>query len=238
MQKIIPDLSPLFVKYKALAADVDTLFSRVKSEYPDAVTCHVGCSDCCSALFDLPLIEAVYLNHSFNSIYPHGALRSAILEKADAADRAVHKIKRKAYKDGQAGVENDAIFKALGQEKIRCPLLSGESDPSGTLRCSLYEHRPLTCRLYGIPTAIGGTGHTCALSAFSPGKNYPTIKMDQLHARMASLSFELARHVKSGYSQIHTVLVPVSMALLTEYNTTYFGVGLQSAYNEREGENG
>lgn len=238
MQNTLPDLTPVLKKYEALAADVDAIFARVRGEFPDAVTCHVGCSDCCHALFDLPLVEAVALNRAFNAAFPHGAVRSAILERADAADRAVHKIKRKAFKDEQAGVDTNTILEQLGREKIRCPLLIEEEGSPETRRCALYEQRPLTCRLYGIPTAIGGKGHTCALSAFDPGERYPTVKMEALYERLATLSVELARCVGSGYSQIHTVLVPVSMALLTDYNAAYFGIGMQTAHSEREKSNG
>lgn len=246
MQTSLPDLTPIFARYEALAASVDAVFAKVAREYPGAVTCHTGCSDCCHALFDLPLVEAVYLNHCFNKAHPHGAVRSAILEKADAADRAVYKVKRKAFKDDQAGVESAVIFENLGREKIRCPLLTddgpcGPDGPDGRNsggRCALYAHRPLTCRVYGIPTAIGGVGHSCALSAFDQGKAYPTVKMETLYSRLAELSVELARHVNSGYSQIHTVLAPVSMALLTEYNASYFGIGLRTAHSEQRDGNG
>ncbi|MDL2272900.1 YkgJ family cysteine cluster protein, partial [Desulfovibrio sp. OttesenSCG-928-I05] len=214
------------------------IFTRVRDEYPSAVTCYAGCSDCCHALFDLPLIEAVYLNRAFNAAFPHGPARSAILERADAADRAVHKIKRKAFKAEQAGENTNDILEQLSREKIRCPLLVEEEGNPESRRCALYAQRPLTCRLYGIPTAIGGKGHTCALSAFDPGKQYPTVKMEALYGRLATLSVELARCAGSGYSQIHTVLVPVSMALLTDYNAAYFGIGIQTAHSERIKNNG
>lgn len=233
MHKKLPNLIPIFEKYEALAADIDAIFERVRADFPEAVTCYEGCSDCCHALFDLPLVEAAYLNRAFNNAYPHGLERSAILEKADKADRAIHKIKRQAFKAEKAGQEPGVILENLGREKIRCPLLIADTSGQGAERCALYVRRPLTCRLYGIPTAIGGQGHTCSLSGFDPGKHYPTVKMEGVYARLASLSLELARLAESGYSQIHTVLVPVSMAILTSYDERYFGIGLQTAHSSR-----
>ena len=46
--------------------------------------------------------------------------------------------------------------------KCRCPLL-GDDD-----RCLLYQARPITCRLYGVPTAIAGQGYR--LQASPPSK--------------------------------------------------------------------
>ncbi len=218
MHKSLPDLTPLFERYETLCREADALFAHVRAQHADCVACAPGCSGCCHALFDLPLIEAVYLNHAFFRAFPSGAQRSALLDAADAADRAVHKIKRRAFKDWQGGREENVIMTDLARERVRCPLL-GENE-----RCLLYDARPLTCRVYGIPLNIGGKGFICGKSGFTSGGNYPAVNLDVLRARLAELSLDLARHTQSGYAEIHTLLVPVSMALLTEYNAGYFGV--------------
>jgi Fe-S-cluster containining protein len=230
MPKGLPDLSAIFARYEALAADADAVFARMRVDFPAAIACREGCSACCHALFDLPLVEAAYLNRAFNAAYPHGLERSGMLEKADQADRAIHKIKRRAFREEQAGTATSVILEGLGREKIRCPLLTADASGEGAERCALYAARPLTCRLYGLPTAIDGKGHACALSGFDPGQRYPTVKMETLYARLASLSLDLARRAGSGYSRIHTVLVPVSMALLTSYDAAYYGLELPAAY--------
>lgn len=218
MQNTLPDLSPIFQRYETLMAEVDALFTRVRSAHPECVACHEGCSDCCHALFDLPLVEAVYLRHKFGTAFPIGAERSAMLERAGQSDRQIHKIKRNAFSASQSGMDNDAILAAVGKERSRCPLLD-EDD-----RCIVYESRPVTCRIYGIPTAIGGKGYTCGRSRFLPGQAYPTVHLEKIHERLASLSQELAAHVGSRYGEVHAVLVPVSMALLTNYDAAYFGL--------------
>lgn len=217
MQNTLPDMTPVFQRYETLMAEVDALFARVRSSHSECVACHEGCSDCCHALFDLPLIEAVYLRYKFAAAFPIGAERSAILERAGQSDRQIHKIKRNAFAASQKGTGNDAILAAIGKERSRCPLLD-END-----RCALYESRPVTCRVYGIPTAIGGKGYTCGHSRFTPRQAYPTVHLEKIHERLAALSQELARHVEARYAEVHTVLVPVSMALLTTYDTAYFG---------------
>ena len=63
------DLKPYFNKYEALVAQADGAFERVKSAYTDCVKCEEKCADCCFALFDLTLIEALYIHHKFNEKY-------------------------------------------------------------------------------------------------------------------------------------------------------------------------
>ena len=211
------DLRPFFDKYESIVKTVDKVFDQVKAQHPECVKCHEGCSDCCYALFDLSLIEALYINHHFSRHF-EGTERDALLEIANAADRQVYKIKRKAYKELEAGKSEDEIISEIATERVRCPLLDDQD------RCLLYEQRPITCRFYGIPTAIGGKGRTCSISAFEPGRKYPTVNLDAIHKQLYQLSEELARHIKSRFVRMAEVLVPLSMALITDYNEEQLGI--------------
>ncbi len=210
--------APYFEKYRALLGEVDAVFARVRQACPEAVTCVEGCSDCCHALFDISLIEALYLNAAFNERFPKGPVRERILDLADRADRAHYKLKRKAVKAGEKGVSTEQILADLGKERIRCPLL-GDDD-----RCVLYDCRPVTCRLYGAPLEIGGKAHSCGKSGFEQGGTYPTVKVEMLQDRLFALSGELAAGIGSSFPLLADMLVPVSMALLTEYTPEYLGV--------------
>lgn len=211
------DLRPFFEKYEALVETVDNAFDKVKGQYPECVKCHEGCADCCYALFDLSLIEALYINYHFNKRF-EGEQRDALLETANKADRQVYQIKRRAYKDLDAGRSEDDIIAEMSDKRVRCPLLDDRE------RCILYEQRPITCRFYGIPTAIGGKGRTCGLSGFVAGEKYPTVNLDAVHTQLYRLSEELARHIRSRYLRLAEVLVPLSMALLTEYSDEQLGI--------------
>ena len=103
--------------------------------------------------------------------------------------------------------------------KCRCPLL-GDDD-----RCLLYQARPITCRLYGVPTAIAGQGHVCGFAAFEKGKSYPTVYLDEIQSRLEDLSREIGRAVNSRFRELHEVYVPLSMALITNYDEAYLGIG-------------
>ena len=212
----LPDLTPFFERYEALTREADTMFAHVRGNHAGCVTCATGCSDCCHSPFDVPLIEAVYLNQAFFRAFPPGEQRSALLDAADAADRAVRTIKRRASKDWQSGREESAVLAGLARERVRCPLLNAEGC------CCLYAARPMTCRVYGIPMSIDGTAYICGKSGFSSGNHYPAVDLSVLRARLTSLSLDLARHMQSGNAAAHKVLTPISSALLTSYDLRYF----------------
>ncbi len=211
------DFTEFFVKYEKLAAEVEQLFAKVSQAHAQEVRCGRGCSDCCYALFDLSLIEALYLNHHFNRLYD-GAARNAVLERADVADRAVHRLKRVVFKASQDGVPAAQILEDVAKERLRCPLLNSED------LCDLYEHRPLTCRLYGLPVAIGGQARTCGKSGFKPGKPYPTVHMDRLQDRLAALSRELVESLPTRHPEMWDLLLPPSMALMTDFDEKFLGI--------------
>lgn len=215
------NFEPYFARYEALRAAADEAFRRVADAYPDELRCKLQCADCCHALFDLTLIEALYIQHHVKRRIQGKALEQ-LLERANRADREIARIKRQAYRDQEAGLDEEQIIGEVGEKRARCPLLA-EDDT-----CLLYEQRPITCRVYGIPTAIQGTGHTCGKSAFETGKSYPTVQLDRLHEKLEQLSSELAQALNTRYVGLARILVPVSMALLGDWDETYLGVRSQS----------
>jgi len=211
------DFSQFFEKYEALVAEVDKVFKRVESQYSDCVKCEPGCSDCCHAMFDLTLVEALYLNHKFNEAF-EGQKRSDLLDRSGEADRESYRIKRTAFKKSRDGATAAEIMELIAKARVRCPLL-GEDD-----RCELYEFRPVTCRLYGIPTAIGGKAHTCGKTGFKGGDKYPTVQIEKIQDRLAMLSAQLTASLRTRFTSLHEAFVPVSMALMNTYDEEYLGI--------------
>lgn len=216
-----------FKKYEALVRQVDAAFEKVNEAYGECVTCKVGCADCCHALFDLTLVEAIYIKNRFDATFADQN-RLSIIDKANKVDREVYKIKRQAHKEFEAGRPENEILEEMAKVKMRCPLLDEED------KCALYEARPITCRLYGVPTVIGGQGHTCGLSKFKQGESYPTAKLDAIHDSLHQISLELAQGIKSSYPKLSEMLVPLSMALLTDYTESYLGVKVETEQDKPE----
>jgi Fe-S-cluster containining protein len=223
------DFAELFTKYQKLVAMADAAFQRVNTEYPEEVKCTRRCADCCHALFDLSLIEALYINTVFNERF-QGSEKAAILEKANAIDRKIYKMKRKAFKEFKTGKKEEHILADMAIQRARCPLL-GDDD-----LCILYDARPITCRFYGIPTAIGGTGHTCGLSGFKAGDKYPTVNLDIIHQRLYEISSELVALLKARHVALVDMLIPLSMALLTTFDQEFFGLADADADADADAE--
>jgi Fe-S-cluster containining protein len=212
------ELASFFEKYKKIVEAADKVFEQIKKEHAGCVKCQIECSDCCHALFDIGLVEALYISQKFREKF-NGAELDRLLERANKADRKIYKLKKEAYKDLKEGKDEAVIIEKMAEERVRCPMLNGLD------QCDIYEFRPITCRLYGVPTAIGGKGHTCGLSAFIKGKNYPTVNLDAIHQALFNISSELAKHIGSKYSGLSEMVVPLSMALLTVYDAEYLGIG-------------
>lgn len=211
------DFKKHFVKYEAVVSMIDGIFQRVKKEFPKEVFCRKKCSDCCYALFDLTIIEAIYLNHKFNEKFS-GEEKNKIIDTAVKTDRAIVKLKRDAYREFEKNKNEVDILAKMGRERIRCPLLGPDN------LCVLYESRPITCRIYGIPTSSSGMSHICGRTNFNEGEKYPTLNMDKVYSELQLLSAELTAAIKSRNIKMCEMLIPVSMALTTDFNEEYLGV--------------
>jgi Fe-S-cluster containining protein len=211
------DLKPFLERYEKISAQADTAFEHVREAHPDLVRCKEGCSDCCYALFDLTLIEALYINHHFNEKVT-GSEKARLIEEANRIDRATYRIKRKAFKDVEGGKNEVEVLMQLAKERIRCPLLDKDN------LCILYENRPITCRVYGIPTSSAGMGHTCGLSGFSEGAKYPTVKLDAVQKQLLQITSDFLTEIKSRNVKMVDMLIPLSMAIITEFDEVFLGL--------------
>ena len=135
------DFSKTFEKYEALVAEVDKIFKALQNEHKDCVRCEIHCCDCCYAVFDLTLIESVYINYHLNKSLSRKE-RRPIISRAEKADRKYYQIKqklKKMYIDRRKPSEE--VFNQLARERVKCPLLNDED------LCDLYVRRPITSRV-------------------------------------------------------------------------------------------
>ncbi len=171
MSLAVQDPTGAEARFHQLAAEADGLFARVARENPDLVRCRPGCDDCCRAVFLVSAVEGLVVARAVKDL-PRQKRR--LIERQ--AEKAAAKYEALF---GPAAARIDPG--ALSRERIDCPLLVKG-------RCAVYEHRPITCRVYGVPTAIGGQGRTCPQSGFLPGRTYPTINLDEFEARLDRIS--------------------------------------------------
>ncbi|MBW2093480.1 MAG: hypothetical protein JRI80_01200 [Deltaproteobacteria bacterium] len=108
----------------------------------------------------------------------------------------------------QKGGEPQGSY-SLEKARVRCPLLN-EVDA-----CVLYQYRPITCRVYGIPTAIQGKAHVCWKAKFEKEKAYPAFNLDEVNRKLYYLSREFLQGMGGSDPSKATFLVSVSKVIAT-----------------------
>ncbi|MBU0728793.1 MAG: YkgJ family cysteine cluster protein [Proteobacteria bacterium] len=174
-------MQEIFKKYHSLLEAVNSSFAQIKGAFPQEVHCRPGCVDCCNACFDISFIEAVYIRMNMDNVFTESAERQRLFERADQA--------KKQFESKLNSVEDEISRQDLLEKfslwRVQCPLLNDQGE------CAMYEWRPVTCRVYGLPTAINGKGHVCGLSGFNKGEMYPTVKLDTIFDHLLKLSSTL-----------------------------------------------
>lgn len=192
----------VFREYQLLVAEADDRFQEIQRGYGEQIKCAIKCSDCCSSVFGLFLVESVYLNREFKRL-DRRKRREALL-RGDKADRDLLEIEKKI---GACDPEAQAID--MARERVRCPLL----DDGG--KCLLYPARPLTCRVYGIPALINGKVRACWKAGFEEGKNYPVFDLDGAYSKLYGLSKIMLARLGQKESDRASLLVSVAHSIKT-----------------------
>ena len=137
-------LSSIYQLYEGLLAEVDQEFNRVRNVFIDRMQCRKGCSSCCSQLFSISAIEAAYISRAVKELPPE--VQEGMRQKA----RAYLVELVGAEFDGAQSIEEHGkaigavLDKSIGKRYIPCPALENDA-------CSIYSHRPIIARKYGIP---------------------------------------------------------------------------------------
>ena len=194
----------LLQRYERLVEGADESFRRMESEYGANIRCERHCADCCHAVFGLFFIEAAYIQQRFDEMPQQ--VKGACLERGLSAERSLREL-QETVKVGQSDPEG--IADVLARGRIRCPLLDDNHE------CVIYPHRPITCRVYGIPTRIQGRARVCGKAGFKKGKSYPAFDLDGVYRSLYLLSEELLRSKGHDAPEKATLLISVSKAIRT-----------------------
>eukprot|EP00362_Geleiidae_sp_MMETSP1317_P000300 CAMPEP_0201285886 /NCGR_PEP_ID=MMETSP1317-20130820/113968_1 /ASSEMBLY_ACC=CAM_ASM_000770 /TAXON_ID=187299 /ORGANISM="Undescribed Undescribed, Strain Undescribed" /LENGTH=86 /DNA_ID=CAMNT_0047612029 /DNA_START=2380 /DNA_END=2640 /DNA_ORIENTATION=- len=75
--------------------------------------------------------------------------------------------------------------------------------------------------------------HSCGRSGFEEKKNYKTVNIEVVQKQLYEISSQVVVDIKSKYVQLAQMLIPVSMALLTEYNEETLGIATKKDTEEK-----
>ena len=197
-------LAPLIRNYELLVDKADSAFQRMEKEHGSYIRCELHCSDCCHAVFGLFLIEAAYIREHFDLIDEEQKRHAFLM--GEIADRDLEKLQGKLKT-----FENDPRMQTytLARERIRCPLLDNQDE------CTLYHRRPITCRVYGIPTKIQGKVRVCGKGGFKEGETYPVFDLDGVYRDLFVLSKELLDEAGIDNADKASLLISMSKAIRT-----------------------
>ncbi len=193
-----------FGPYEELQTAADMAFNEMSNAHPEKVRCRKGCDECCHAVFGLFLVEAAFLHEAFKAL--DEPVKREVLTKCKAADDAAVRLENRLR-----GCRNDPAEAAriMATERIRCPLLTEKRD------CILYNERPLTCRVYGIPTMVQGTLRVCGKSGFSADGRFGAFNLDLAQRRLLDISTGMLEDIEEADPQKASLLVSVSKSLTT-----------------------
>lgn len=207
------DFSYLFEPYDSIVSRTDEAFQQVKEEFPECVQCEPHCADCCHAVFGLFLIEAAFLKRDFDQLSEEE--RTEALKRTGDADRALEKLEGtlRSFKD-----DPQMISYSLARARIRCPLLNDQNE------CILYPYRPITCRVYGVPTRVRGVPRVCGKAGFKKGETYPLFDLDEVHRELHRLSRELLDRAGGKDLERASLLLSVSKVIKTPVEELMVGI--------------
>jgi len=138
-------MNALLDRYGALLGEVDAWFQRCFEQYPELIACHNGCSACCRGLFDITLLDAFYLRRGFDRL-PE-SLRTKIGAAASHRLELLSRVNPNFVEPWLLNGIPEDDWDALMPEEDETPCLL-LSENGG---CLIYDYRPMTCRLNGIP---------------------------------------------------------------------------------------
>lgn len=138
-------MKDLLERYGKLLQEVDRWFDGCIQRHGDLIACNRGCSACCRGLFDITILDALYLRSGIDAL-PEAVQQSL---RRKAADRlaALAAINPSFVSPWILNRIPEDEWEALMPEEDETPCLLLGEDGS----CLVYGQRPMTCRLNGIP---------------------------------------------------------------------------------------
>ena len=137
-------MSQILTEYRSLLRGIDEWFVRCMEQAGDQIVCRQGCAGCCRGLFEISLLDAALLQSGFallaesvrDDVLSRARSRVVELQQCWPQFQPPYILNRLPHDDWQQMPEDDLT---------PCPLLDTKGD------CLVYDARPLTCRLHGLP---------------------------------------------------------------------------------------
>lgn len=124
---------------------VDRAVAQAMKIAGPAIRCRRGCQHCCIGPFLVTSLDLELLRTGLHLLEPEDSAR--IQDRAAEARQAMQSGFPGNWQTGELEAENDPFDDR--HKGLPCPVLDLETGV-----CSLYEHRPIACRLHGAAITI------------------------------------------------------------------------------------
>lgn len=196
------NIEDIRIPYRELIDFADSAFTEISAAHPDFTRCKRGCDDCCYAVFGLFLVEAVFVHEAFQSL--EEPVRVETLSRCAEAEQAAAHLEEELR---SARHDPERAARIMATKRVPCPLLTAAGD------CLIYDGRPLTCRVYGMPAVVGGALRACGKSGFPRKGRYGAFSLDMANRRLLDLSTAMIEDIEDADPEKASLLVSVSKAL-------------------------
>lgn len=138
-------MNDILDRYANLLQEVDGWFESCLARHSELIACHHGCSECCRGLFDITLLDALYLKRGFDRL-PVSVQLAVQVKSAGRLDELSTSWPDFSRPWTLNHIPEDQWDLMMPEDdEMPCPLLSEQG------ACLVYDYRPMTCRLNGIP---------------------------------------------------------------------------------------
>lgn len=141
----MPNIYNLLTPYRELLGEVDDWFCRSSLAAGEQIACQRGCSACCRGLFDITLLDAFVLNDGFHRLATdlHRSVEQAARARVAEIQKRWPDFEPPFLLNRYPEEQWDELMP--DEDETPCPLLGDDG------LCLVYDSRPMTCRLHGIP---------------------------------------------------------------------------------------
>lgn len=174
--------------YNKLVTEINQDIERIRTEY-GRVPCPQNCFQCCRSTSTIPIseVEGRDLKIALDAL-PQ-PIRQHIRNKAEQTIRI---LEAKGYTVETMIQDSgmNAIEEVKGKPYGECPMLIGGV-------CSVYEHRPVICRVWGYPIDNGKELACCKKTFIGQRRNFIPVKYAEYWRRCKKLSKVLGADQKT-----------------------------------------
>src|SRR5687768_13718578 len=138
-------------------------FQRGQAALLESLPCREGCTRCCYGPFAITLLDEIELQHSLQTLplQTQQDIHTRAQAQVAMMEDAFPRLAQSRYLDQWSEHDVDEVVTRFGD--LPCPALSSDG------RCQVYAHRPITCRMMGLPIEVNGfTQGACEVQTFIP----------------------------------------------------------------------